>query len=267
MQIKISMRKRRVVVLAITLIAALTLPIAGLSDRTAKPPWENLEKQLIQQGFKTDATSLIELARSKANLGARWMAIEILGLRSERNAAPVLNEIVKSDENRLLQEASALALARLRDPGGIPLLREFARSSTNTERQIYLASQLAELGDASGYSYVTEASHSKDGHVRYLAANALVVFVPFELSGTEPQVRPIELLIAMAGDQDAMVRNQVVFQFPLAVYRGATISTFEPLVAKMARDDAAPEVRETSAGILTLWREQCHQQPSIGGCK
>jgi HEAT repeat protein len=266
-QIKMSTRERTMIALLIALIAVLTTPMTGQNSRTAKPPWEELEKQLSHQGFKTDAASLIELANSTANASPRWMAIEILGLRGERNAIPVLREIAKRDETRLLKESSALALARLKDPDGIPLLREFARSSDNTERQIYLASQMAELGDASGYPYVSEAAHSKNAHVRYLAASTLSSFVPFELAGGKPQVQPTELLISMAGDNDPEVRKEVVFQFPLAVYKGASISKFEPVVAKMAKDDAVPEVRETSAGVLTLWSEQCRTKPSTGECK
>ena len=256
----------RLLVTLLLAMVALTSP--GQSDRTEKPPWKDLEQQLLHQGYKVDSVSLIELAHSSEKKEeARWMAIEILGLRGELNALPVLREIAKDEGPLLLRETSALAMARLKDPNGIPLLRAFVKSSANSERQVYIAARLAELGDASEFPYVAEAAHSKAAHTRYLAAGALVSFVPFELLDVQPKVKPVESLVAMATDKDPVVRKEVVFQFAMAVYKGASISAFRPLVAEMEKNDAAAEVRDASAGVLKLWREMCHQQPSKGGCK
>jgi hypothetical protein len=264
MPISVSTRESLLVILLIVMVAMAS---AGQSGRTEKPAWKDIEQQLLHQGFKTDSPSLIELAHSPEKEETRWRAIEILGLRGDRNALPVFREIAKNDGSLLLRETSALAMARLKDPNGIPLLREYVESSANKERQVYMAARLAELGDASGYHHVAEATHSKGAHVRYLAAGALIPFIPFELTNARPQIKPVGSLAGMATDKDPVVRKEVVLQFAMAVYKGASISAFEPLVAEMEKNDAAPEVRDASAGVLRLWSEMCRQQPSKDGCK
>src|SRR5262249_34508190 len=151
-------------------------------------------------GVQTDTASLIQAAASNPNEGLRWMAIEVLGLKGEQAAKPALRQIVSSDPSRLLQESAALALARLKDDSGISGLRTFMKTSTNPERQLFLAARLAEFGDHSGYHFVKEATTSKDEHLRYLSAAALVPFIPFEIA-SHVRIDPLERLIALTSDK------------------------------------------------------------------
>jgi len=227
-------------------------------------PWEELASELAHQGYKTDTQSLISLAKSNRPEGTRWMAIEILGLRGEQAARPMLHDVLKNDSSRLLRDTAAVALGRLKDPEGIPSLRELVKTAATEERQIYLASQLAMLKDSSGYSYIVTATKSKDPHLRYLAAGALANFIQFEVNGAA-KIDAAEQLILLANDSDPKVRNEVIIHFILAVYNGASITKFRPIVEQMAHNDPDQQVKENADRTLTLWKEQCRQQSK--GCK
>jgi HEAT repeat protein len=257
-----------VLVMALTLmLGSALIPAGAQNPRRVRQPWEDLESDLRQQGFKTDSSSLVKLAETGPSEQVQWMAIEILGLRGDQEARPVLRKLAESSRSEFLKAATALALARLKDERGIPLLKELLRDTSDKERQLYMASQLAALNDPSGYAFVVKASESKDSHLRYLSAAALIPFVRFEQGQKTPGIDPIEKLLRLAGDQDPKNRNEAVRQFALAVYQGASISRFRPEVEKMTKNDPDSEVRATSANILTLWNEQCRTHPSKEGCK
>lgn len=254
---------KRVLWMALILGPAL-IPLSGQNPRRVPTPWEDLENDLGHQGFKTDNASLLQLAEAGPSEQVQWMAIEILGLRGVQEALPELRKLAESERSEFLKETAALALARMKDERGIPLLKKYMGATSDTGRQVFLASQLAALGDSIGYPLVAKAAESKDSRQRFLSAAALVRFVRFEQG---KKIDPIERLLRLAEDQDAKIRNEAVTQFVLAVYQGAPISKFRPLVTKLAASDPDSEVRETSARTLTLWTEQCRTHPSTEGCK
>jgi HEAT repeat protein len=243
------------------------LPLSGQNPRRLPTPWEDLENDLRHQGFKTDTSSLVQLAEAGPSEQVQWMAIEILGLRGTQEVRPQLRKLAESGRSEFLKETAALALARLKDERGIPLLKQYMSASSDTGRQVFMASQLATLGDPTGYPLVSKAAESKDPRQRFLSAAALVRFIGFEHDKKIQGVDPIEKLLRLAEDQDAKIRNEAVTQFVLAVYQGAPISKFRPLVTKLAASDPDSDVRDTSARTLTLWTEQCRTHPSTEGCK
>ncbi len=254
------------ILLAIVLLIAI---VATANDRPQRPepPWAWLERHLTYQGIKTDTASLIEAAQFAADDTARWMAIEVLGLRGEQQAKEVLRKILAHDPNPILQESAALALARLKDEAGLSALKRFMQTSAVPQRQLYLAARLAELGDHSGYPLVAKAAGSDDAHLRYVAVGTLLAFVPVEAKDQETEIRPIERLITLADDKDPKVRKEVLMQFGLAVYKGVSIAHFRPTVERMAAKDPEAEVREWASRTLASWREVCRKDPSIPGCK
>lgn len=217
----------------------------------ADQPWDDLESQLRHSGVQTDTASLIQAAASNPNEGLRWMAIEVLGLKGEQGAKPALRRILSNHSSRLLQESAALALARLKDDAGIPALRTFMKTSTNPERQVFLAARLAEFGDHSGYHFVKEAATSKDEHLRYLSAAALVPFIPFEIAGHVP-IDPLERMIALASDKDPVIRKEVLIEFSLAVPKGAPLDRLKQVAKKMKNDPEA-SVQQAADSFLALW--------------
>lgn len=227
--------------------------LACAQDQRGKnEPWRDLESELRHQGVKTDTSSLIEIVRSDRDVGLRWMAIEVLGLRGDQEARGVLREVLYNDASRLLQESAGLALARLKDESGISALRKLMQTSSDPERQIFLASRLAEFGDLSGYPFVLKALGSQDEHLKYLAAGALVSFVPFELRDRR-EIDPMERLIGLASDESPVVRKEVLIQFSLAIGKGASQDRLRVIAEKMAKADSDPDVREAARGFLTLW--------------
>src|SRR5260221_8243743 len=100
-------------VLTMTLI--LSSALMGQNPRRERQPWEDLESDLRQQGVKTDSASLIKLAETGPTEQVQWMAIEILGLKGDQVARPVLRKLVESSRSEFLKAAMALALARLKD--------------------------------------------------------------------------------------------------------------------------------------------------------
>src|SRR5262245_14899231 len=101
---------------ALLLLACASVPQQGERLTPGEDaPWKALEQQLHDAGAKTDTSSLIALAGSGSEAQLRWFAIEILGLRQEQAAREELWRLVSSEEDRLLKETAALALARLGD--------------------------------------------------------------------------------------------------------------------------------------------------------
>jgi HEAT repeat protein/uncharacterized protein DUF2330 len=159
-----------------SVLAVLAVTVLGTSAQGSgrnQPPWFDLESQLNYKGIKTDTASLIEIARSGADVGTRWMAIEILGLKKEHKAKDVLERLLDTSNDELLKETAALALARLGDAKGIPALETLMRASTFAHRRIFMAARLAELGNPSGYTYVAQAAAGTDRYLQYLAVGAM----------------------------------------------------------------------------------------------
>ena len=249
------MRKSAQKMMLLSLLVLVVLQACPQDQRGKDEPWRDLESELRHQGIKTDTSSLIELVRSNRDVGLRWMAIEVLGLRGNQEARGALQEVLRNDPSRLLQESAGLALARLKDESGIPALRNLMGTASNPERQVFLASRLAEFGDPGGYAFVVKALGSQDEHLKYLAAGALVSFVPFEVKGRH-EIDAVERLIELASDKSPLVRKEALIQFSLAIGKGASLDRLRVIAHKMATDDSDPDVREAAQGFLALWNSK-----------
>ena len=232
----------------LTLVGIVAL---GQDKPGGDQPWDDLESQLRHAGVQTNTPGLIQAARSNPNEGLRWMAIEVLGLKGEQEAKPALRQILSGDSSRFLQETSALALARLKDDAGIPAMQKFMKASTDPQRQIFLAARLAEFGDPTGYPFVQAAVTSKDEHLKFLSAAALVPFIPFEVKGHHP-IDPLERLISLASDKDPEIRKETLIDFSLAVTKGAPLDRLREVANKM-KHDKEPSVQQAAESFLALW--------------
>jgi hypothetical protein len=206
----------------------------GQDKRGGDQPWDDLESQLRHAGVQTNTAGLIQAARSNSNESLRWMAIEVLGLKGEQEAKPALRQILADDSSRFLQETAALALARLRDDAGIPALQKFMKSSADP--------------------FVQAAVTSKDEHLKYLSAAALVPFIPFQVTGHRP-IDPLERLIALASDKDPEIRKETLIEFSLAVVKGAPLDRLKEVVNKM-KHDKEPSVQQAAESFLALWNKK-----------
>lgn len=239
---------------AVTTAVMITwnVPSAGQAEqgpvRREPSPWFDLESELNQRGVKTDSASLIEIARADRDVGTRWTAIEILGLRKEERAKPVLERILEQSYEPLLKETAALAIARLGYSSGINNLEALMRGSTNAERQIFMAARLAEFGDVTGYTYVARAAAGGDPHLQYLSAGALVPFLRHETgsSGIDPTSRFLYLL----QNEDPKIRKEVLVHVSVAMTQGLSANKVRPIVERLAAGDRDESVREAARLLL-----------------
>ena len=234
--------------------------VAGGADRPGRPePWVELESILKQQGVRTDLPSLREAARSGSDPGVRWMAMEILGLRGDQDARPVLAAVLKSDPDRLLRETAALALARLGAKDGLDALKDLMETA-EARRRIYLAARLAELGDPAGYRFVAEATSGENVELKVLGIGSLVPFVPFQGRQAGVLIDPVGRLLAAARDPDPKIRKEALINIPAAVVKGAPLATFRPVVEAIAKADAESELREMARLTVIQWDEEARRK-------
>lgn len=239
----LSHRTRGVALLTLSsLIVTLLTGAVAVGERRPPLPWAELESDLKNAGYKTDSTSLITLAASTSDPGTRWIAIELLGLRQDQASQDVLRDLVATESDRLLQQAAAVALARLGKKEGLIALAQFLRAEAKPERQIYLAARLAEFGDPSGLGYVLRAASSPDAHLRYLSVAALIPFVP--LAESEGPRNTGSTLLSLLHDERGEIREEVLLNLPIAAAKGLSMDRFRPFVADMITRDPEARVRE-----------------------
>lgn len=251
---------------ALWIVMLLLGPAPGVAGLTAKDsdrqasaveaPWKNLERELAEKGFQTDAESLVRLAESSSGADLRWAAVEILGLRGEQSAKTALRKLVAGDPSRLVQETAALALARLGDRRAMEDLRNFLGTAKDSQRELFLAGRLAELGDPSGFEAVSDAAKSDDARLRFLSVGALVPFVPLQTKLSGPD--PVQELLLLARDKVPEVRRELLVQLPFAVRQGLPWAKARPVVEGMARGDVDPEIREKAHLLLVLMGSAAH---------
>jgi len=198
----------------------------------------------------TDAHSLVVWLRTAPATADRWAAIEVLGLRGDREAIPVLRAFATDGKERFLAETAALALARLGEESGKSALVSFVESAKEPERQLYLAARLAELGDASGYRFVAQAAIDGSADRRFASAAALVAFLPLE-PASKGAIDAERRLLGLAHDEEARVRSEFVVQAPIAISRGGDRDRFETALRDLATRDAGANIREQAKLMLT----------------
>jgi HEAT repeat protein len=227
----------------------------GSPDRPGaarEAPWAELEGELRARGLDTDTGSLIRAAESHPEAGVRWTAVEVLGLRGERGARESLLRIFAGDPDSVVRESAALALARLGDEEGKAALRRLLAASSDPKRQVHLAARLAEFGDASGYEHIRGASRSTDPHLRFLAAGAMVPFIPIEAAEGYRKDEAVADLLALAADAESKVRYEFLVQVPFAVAKGAPVERIREEVERMSKEDADRSVKEKAGLVLIL---------------
>lgn len=220
-----------------------------------EPAWASLERELAQRGIATDVSSVIDAALSHPDEGVRWAAVELLGRRRDRGAEEPLLKILTEDESRLVRETAALSLVRLGRREALAEARELIDSSEDPERQLHLAAQLAELGDFSGYDYVFRAARSKDEHLRFLSAGALLPWLSKGFSGDRAHAGPRQLLIGLLKDSSPKVRKEALLELSVGVYQGIRVRPFLRTVRQIGKRDPDPEVREQARLHLLAWKQ------------
>ena len=251
---------RRLCVAALGLAGLAMTLAAGTGDRPGQPePWVELEAVLRQQGIKTDLPSLREVARSGPDANVRWMAMEVLGLRRDQAARAVLAHVVKNDGDRLLRETAALALARLGDADGLSTLKGLMETA-EPQRRVYLAARLAELNEPAGYAFVAEAVEGDNSQLKLLGIGNLAPFVPFEGRRAGVVINPIGRLLAVARHADPKIRKEALLNIPMAVVKGAPLTTFRPVVEGMAKADPDPDIREMARLTLVQWDKEARRK-------
>ncbi|MEP7013182.1 MAG: HEAT repeat domain-containing protein [Acidobacteriota bacterium] len=211
---------------------------------------ETQEYYLKKAGVSTDLASLIRAARSNNDLLVRAFAVELLGARNERSAIPTLETVYKLDQESLIRETAALALASMEVPGAVEKLEECLRKNVRgLDRQVYLAIRLVEFGDHVGYQYVVAAARSTDPYLRDLAAMGLVRFGTSGWTGTDPETLPVTLLGKLLNDPVARVRRAVIVNIS-GVSRGFDPTEFVAKIATLAKADPDPDVRHAAEIFL-----------------
>ena len=227
--------------------------VSAQSQPEYDPPWRDLESELRQQGIATDTKSLIDVVLSSPETGTRWMAMEVLGLRHETTARDALRKALDRASDRLLQESAALALARLGDASGQAALEKLMPTAATLERQVVIAARLAEFGNPAGYRFAAQAATSKETHLRYVAIGALVAFVPLPGRAGQSPLEARRLLLQLLEDPDPGVRKEVLIYLPMAIAKGLPGAEARPIVEKLAKGDADPDVRERARLALVAW--------------
>lgn len=232
--------------LAPVLIIIGNLVVLADSPTRPEPEWARLERELREKGVASEVESVIVAARTHHDLEVRWKALELLGRRGDREAATALRRIMQDDEERLIRETAALALARLGHREVFADLRGFLMTSVDASRQVFLATELAAMGDFYGYRFVAKASRSPEEHMRLLGARALMAFLIHGSFPVEEELRPQDLLIKLLRDRSARVRKEAVFQVSLGAARGLAVGPYLEVVTEIARDDPDAGVREAA---------------------
>jgi HEAT repeat protein len=216
-----------------------------------------------------DPAALVKAATGHQDSNVRWVAVEVLGLRKEIRSRDVLRQIVAKDkEDRVVRETAALALARMGDAEGLKALRGFMENPTNPGRQVFLAARLAELDDVSGYRHVVRAARSEDPSLREMAVEALPPFLLHRVAEQEGGTSPGDLLLRMAQDESAQVRQQFLVFLPVVVGKGLSPEQARAAVKRLAEGDPEVEVRESAELLLkNLNAEDCQRNPDKGECQ
>ncbi len=216
-------------------------------------PWWHFEVALSQVGVQSDTKSLIDEINSPQPSSRMWMAIEILGLRREYDALPVLTNTLQTHQDRFIRENAALALARLGDSVGLKSFVDFVHSSSDWRRQLYLSARLAELGDDSAYRYVVAATESPEPQKRKRSIQSLIAFFPLDHSKEKSNSDPAQRFLAMVEDADPEVRLELIAQSAVARANGISLSQLTPIFSKLSTTDPDSEVREQSSIKLRHW--------------
>lgn len=212
---------------------------------------------LERAGVALDNASLMAAARAHEDATVRWVAIDLLGQQHALEARELLLGILRADEDRLIRETAALALARLGEAAGLSALEEFMRAPADAKSQLFLAARLAELGRGTGYEYVVDVLVDPEPNpLKPLAADTLSSFYDLPDLGVEPEQQPGSLLLALTEDPDAAVRSAALTQLSIAVNRGMALASALPRVERVAHSDPDAKLRQQANLLLDAWQSE-----------
>lgn len=241
-------------------------------NRTAETHWvETLERE----GLSAETSALPEIALSHERLSIRSAALRLLDLRDRKLLIPVLVRLLEDDSvyesfvayvNRLrsrighqwekdelpplvshFRQDKAILLAKAGErEKGLAFLDSLQAAETDPNRLQIIAAKRALLGDFSSYPHLVAASRSEDPRIR---KNAVQFLTSLADEGLEPErpapgERPTELLKVLARDEDAKVRQSVLFNLRWWRPDGADGKEWVKLLKSLAKNDSDPEVRE-----------------------
>ncbi len=245
-------------VIAVTIIASL---VGGISGLRADHPvdgggsdWSGLESVLERVGVTTDTGSLVRAAKGSDDITARMFSVELLGRRREISALADLQEILAREEEPLMRQILALALARMGDAKGARMVEEMIRSETDQSRRVFLSKNLAELGDFAGYNEIVLAARSESPSIRELAPSGLVLssIAGFKGDLLPKEDLPTELLLKLLGDSDPKVRQEAILQIAIGDRRGLVVERILPVIEGLVTGDPATEVRSEAHRFFLL---------------
>jgi HEAT repeat protein len=223
------------------------------SDRNAETmAW--LEGILRGQHINTDTASLIEALAPGHELIVRSSAAQLLGLRKELTAINALKGALHSDQEPLVRETAAWALANMGDQEGKTALKDLIPRSEDLRRQSILAAELAELGDPSMYSFAVKAVASSSPETRFLSVANLFPFVKYQGKTGAEVIDPLQRLQGLAHDKDPKVRGEALSVLNRASPEFMPRSQLQPLVEQLSKQDPDPQVRATADRILQVWK-------------
>ena len=242
------------VVAGLLLLAGVAWADDPAKASKAEPPWQRLEEELREKGVSVEKASLVTLAKdTNADVSMRWSALEILGWRGEKSALEDIRQIAHTEQQPLLIETAALALARLGQNDGKILLKQRFEVATSKVRKLFLASRLAELGDASGYDEVVKSAQSPEEFVRYTSVGALVCFLPYEgKKAGNTLFEPLRWIRILAKDSYPKIREQVLIELPLGLKKGLSLETCRSVIEQMSNEDADAELRSQAKSLLLI---------------
>lgn len=205
-------------------------------------------------GVGLDNASLMAAVRAHEDPTVRWVAIDLLGQQRAVEARGLLLGILQEDDDRLIRETAALALARMGEEAGFTALEGFLSRPADPKSQLFLAARLAELGRVSGYQYVVDVLLDPEPNpLKPLAVDSLSAFFALRDLPAEPGQRPEPLLLLLSEDPDVAVRSAVLTQLSVVVNRGMAAAKAQPQVEKLAHGDPDAKIREQAQLLLDAW--------------
>lgn len=204
---------------------------------------------LRAHGVSMEATAVAAAARDHESSQVRWAALELLSRVDAEESRELFAEALRDDQNRLVRETAALALARLGDPRGQRALKDFL-DDASPPRDLLIAAELAERGDWGGYSIVADAVVSTSPVRREDAARFLPYFMGARSEEVSPE--PAKALERLLADPEESVRKVAVEQLSLATERGFSRSRAQELANALAEQDHSAQVRQSASSQMLI---------------
>lgn len=216
--------------------------------------WHKQEKLIHQEGFGSSTESLTAILESRRDDPVATYAAEMLGLRGDREALPILKQLaVDAETEPGLREASAMALGRLGDATGITILRMALKNSVDLHEQIYTASKIAKLGYPDGYAHLLLALFIGRPSIQAIAFRELVFFIPISDLIKEYRFRPYDFILAGLFDKNERIREVALVYAGMAIDEGVDDGRLRFAICSVSLVDASELLRGVAIGTMLSW--------------